>query len=423
MFAVLGNRNYAFLWLGGLISNIGDWVLRGALPFFVYAQTHSTLATGLAFIAGAFPWVILSSVAGVFTDRWSRKFTMIVADISRGFLVLLLLLVVLFPTLFWLVYVISFLEACITQFFNPAAIALIPHIVDKERLQEANSFSALGGSVSRLIGPLLGGVLLGVLGLSSTVIADSISYFFSALMILLVLIPSNAANITGEQVETTRPNAASKWIAYWHDWLEGLSFVVKDRFITILFLVIAVASLADGIINPLFVVFPAAILHLGSAQYGEILTALGIGSILGSILIGRIAKNIPALRFIWTGLLGKGIAYLLIFNNRSFPLVLALFIVSGVPTMGWQISIQTLLQTQVEDRLRGRVFGAYVTTLSLLLLIGTAIGSTLATPFGTILVLNIGSGFFILGAIIALLLLKKPVETAHQQSVVVETEV
>jgi len=241
-------------------------------------------------------------------------------------------------------------------------------------------------------------------------------------MILLVLVPSNSANITREQVETTRPNAASKWIAYWHDWLEGLSFVVKDRFITILFLVIAVASLADGIINPLLVVFPAAILRLGSAQYGEILTALGIGSILGSILIGRLAKNMPTLQFIWTGLLGKGIAYLLIFNNHSFPLILALFIISGVPTMGWQISIQTLLQTQVEDRLRGRVFGAYVTTLSLLLLIGTAIGSTLATPFGTILVLNIGCSFFILGAIIALLLLKRPMGTAQQQSVIVETE-
>ncbi len=118
MLVVIRNRNFALLWIGGLVSTIGDWVLRGALPFYVYVRTGSALATGLAFIASALPWIVLSSVAGVFVDRWDRKLTMIMADLTRGVLLLLLLLVVYVPDLFWLVYFVSFIEACITQFFR-----------------------------------------------------------------------------------------------------------------------------------------------------------------------------------------------------------------------------------------------------------------------------------------------------------------
>jgi|SRR5712692_334983 len=118
MLVVIRNRNFALLWIGGLVSTIGDWVLRGVLPFYVYVRTGSALATGLAFIASALPWIVLSSVAGVFVDRWDRKLTMIMADLTRGVLLLLLLLVAYVPDLFWLVYFVSFIEACITQFFR-----------------------------------------------------------------------------------------------------------------------------------------------------------------------------------------------------------------------------------------------------------------------------------------------------------------
>jgi MFS family permease len=412
MLSVLCNRNYALLWIAGLISNLGDWVLIGALPFYVYARTGSPLATGLTFIASAVPWVVLSSVAGVFVDRWDRKRTMIIADLTRAGLILLLLLVVYVHSLFWLVYVVSFVEACITQFFNPASIALIPQIVGQEHLQQANSLNSLSSSTSRLLGPLLGGVLLGMLGLSSTVIADSISYFCSAAMIALILVPSDLSR----EKPVVQSRAATRWISYWRDWLAGLSSVKQERTITVLFLVVALAALADGIINALFVVHPAAILHLGPSQYGEMLTALGIGSIIGSLLSGRFARIMSSARFVMLGLLGKGFIYLLAFNTRSFPVILILFILSGIPTVGWQVGTQTLLQTNVQDRLRGRVLGAYVATLSLLLLVGTGIGSVLGAPLGIVLVLDIGCSLFIVAGTVALLISRASIATKQPPS-------
>lgn len=110
------------------------------------------------------------------------------------------------------------------------------------------------------------------------------------------------------------------WIGglnYWRDWLEGLVTVKENSPLRVLFLVIAVAALADGVINALFVIFPAAALHLGSTQYGEMLTALGVGSLTGSFLVGLFAQKISPARVIWGGLLGKGLTYLLVSSDSA----------------------------------------------------------------------------------------------------------
>src|SRR5712692_1752341 len=159
MFNVLRQRNFALLWFGQLISLIGDWVLFIALPFYVYELTGSTLATGVMFIAQLLPRLLLGSVAGVFVDRWDRKRIMIIADVLRGF-VLLLLLVVRSPEWLWAVYLVAFVQSAIGQFFIPAKSAIIPLLVGEQDLIEANSLNAVSDSLTRPIGPALGGVLM-----------------------------------------------------------------------------------------------------------------------------------------------------------------------------------------------------------------------------------------------------------------------
>jgi len=130
---------------------------------------------------------------------------------------------------------------------------------------------------------------------------------------------------------------------------------------------------------------------------------LWIGGLISSlgdwVLMG---KKIPPARVIWGGLFGKGLTYLLVFNSRSFPLVLLIFILSGTPAIGWQISAQTLIQTTAEERLRGRVFGAYGAILSLFLLLGTGLGSVLAVSLQIVPVLDIGCALLLIAGIVAL---------------------
>src|SRR3954470_24713059 len=106
MLAVLRRRNFAMLWLGQLVSQIGDMVLIIALPFYVYQLTGSLFQTGLMYIVETLPRILLGSLAGVFVDRWDRRWTMIASDLGRAG-VLLLLLLVRDPSSLWLVYAVA----------------------------------------------------------------------------------------------------------------------------------------------------------------------------------------------------------------------------------------------------------------------------------------------------------------------------
>ncbi len=138
MFTILRRRNFALLWSGQLISRIGDWVLFLALPYYTYQLTGSVLATGAMYLASTLPGVLLGSVAGVFVDRWSRKRTMIVMDMSRVIL-LLLLLAVRSRDWIWLVYLVNMLASTCSLFFTPAKNALLPSLVDKQELLTTNA--------------------------------------------------------------------------------------------------------------------------------------------------------------------------------------------------------------------------------------------------------------------------------------------
>jgi MFS family permease len=137
MLTTLRQRNFGLLWLGGLISMLGDWALLTALPFFIYERTGSALAASGMLIAYVAPGLLFGSLAGVFVDRWDRRRTLIAANLLRAPLLLLLLLV-RSPDWFWLVYVVAFAEATIGQFFTPAENALLPLLVGEERLMTAN---------------------------------------------------------------------------------------------------------------------------------------------------------------------------------------------------------------------------------------------------------------------------------------------
>src|SRR5436309_600162 len=212
-----------------------------ALPFFVYDLTRSTLATGGMFIALTVPRLLLGSVAGVFVDRWDRRRTMIAADVSRAAIMLPLLLV-RSPERVWIVYLVAFLEAAIAQFFLPAKSAIIPRLVGEEDLLPANSLNSLSDSLTRLVGPALGGALFGLLGLASVVYLDSLSFLVSGLAIALIAVPP-------APVPAASParSAASPWAAVWREWLDGLRLVRRDRLIAALFAIMATVMIGEGI--------------------------------------------------------------------------------------------------------------------------------------------------------------------------------
>ena len=138
MLAVLRERDFVLLWLAGLVSIAGDLAFVIALPLHVYRLTDSTLATAATFAASSLPGVLFGSVAGVFVDRWDRKRTMIVADLLRAVMLLPLLLA---PDQLGMIYTIAIIQGAVGLFFSPAESALLPKLVEKERLVTANALN------------------------------------------------------------------------------------------------------------------------------------------------------------------------------------------------------------------------------------------------------------------------------------------
>jgi predicted MFS family arabinose efflux permease len=149
------------------------------------------------FLVEVIPPILLGSVAGVFVDRWDRRWTMIGANVVRG-LLLLPLLIFSSAEQIWIVYAVAFLESVVNLFFGPANNALLPQLVKEDELVTANSLDALGENVARIIGPAIGGALLAAVGLGAVAITDVASYLIGGVLIFFIQAPQEAREASND---------------------------------------------------------------------------------------------------------------------------------------------------------------------------------------------------------------------------------
>jgi MFS family permease len=407
MLTTLRQRNFSLLWSAGLISMIGDWMLFIALPIYVYKLTGSALATSTMFIAEMIPSLLLGSVAGVFVDRWNRKRIMVITNLLLA-LGLLPLILVHSTAWLWVVYVVAFLESILTQFFTPAESALLPLLVSEEHLGPANSLDSLNKNIARLVGPPLGGIIAGLLGLPGITLMDAATFLIAGGMIALIVVKSGQTQEESEIVSTA-VGRQHPIVTVWREWLEGLRLVKRERLVSIMFVLFAVTSLGEGVFGVLFVVFVYKILHGGALQLGWLMGAQAVGGLAGSVLVGYVFKFLSPSRLIGISAVLFGLIDLVIFNYPAFfpgfALAVILFVLVGIPGAGTMTSSYTLLQMAVADEYRGRIFGAIGTTGALFMLSGTILAGFLGDHVGVVTVLNTQGVVYVLAGVFALVTL------------------
>ncbi|MFZ0545650.1 MAG: MFS transporter [Candidatus Promineifilaceae bacterium] len=409
MIETLKNKNFALLWTGGLISMIGNWILIAAMPFHIYSLTGSALATSGFLIAYLVPGILFGSVAGVFVDRWDRKRTMFVTSLAQAAIVLLLVFVQSAEWV-WLVYLAGFIESSLGQFFSPAENALLPRLVGEEHLVSANSLNAMNDNLGRVIGPAVGGALLGVVGFSSVIVADSVSYLIAAVLISLVVSPTrktaDAEPTQTAESEDTAPGGQLRQL--WEEWLGGMKLVRHNRVLSAVFLVIGVGLFGDAIISALLVPFVQDVVGVGALEFGWMMTARGLGGIIGGLLLAQIGGRISPRKMLTIGMLSGGVLLLIIVNFPFYWVALVGLLLAGLPVVAWMVSIQTLLQSATDEAYLGRIFGAFGTTTTLLMLIGSLIGGGMGDLINVSLLLSGASLCYVAGGIIAVFLLVRP---------------
>ena len=405
MIRVLRQRDFSLLWFAGLISLIGDMMLTIALPVAVYELTGSALATGGLLIARAVPTLLLGSVAGVFVDRWDRKLTMVIANLVRAPILLLLLLVDSSDRL-WLVYVVAFLTSVFSRFFRPAENALLPLLVARDDLIPANSLNSLNNNLSLLLGPALGGVIAARFGLSGVALADAASFLVAGVMILAIVTPARAERSAEPAAEGMR----HAWARVWHEWLDGLRVIRGNPTLRIVFGVIAIGSIGEGVFGTAIWIFIDETLNGGPREAGWILSAQAVGGLIGAVVIGARARRVGAIRLMAWGAIGLGTIDLMTFNYPAVIsgiwLAMILMAIVGVPASAFGAGYTTAIQSETEDAYRGRVFGALDATAALLAMVGAVIAGVATARLGPVLILSLDSLAYVAAGVIALRILR-----------------
>jgi MFS family permease len=408
MLATLRRRDFALVWLAGLISMMGDWVLYIALPIYVYQLTGSALATSAMFAAEMVPALFVGSVAGVFVDRWDRKRTMVAANLLLT-IGLLPLLLVHSDDRVWVVYLVSFFESVVAQFFSPAENALLPTLAGKEHLVAANALNALNNNLARLVGPALGGVVAAWFGLVGVTLVDALTFLLAAALVILVTASGKVERVGLEQ---TAEAAERAWIGVWREWLAGLRLVRRERLVAALIAMSAIGSLGEGVMGVIFVVWVKEVLGGGAQELGWLMSAQAVGGLLGGLAIGMLSRHLSTLRLVTLGPITFALGDIALF---TYPLVLSglwpgllLIALVGLPAAASGASRTTLMQSGVRDEYRGRVFGAVGTTQSLLRLVGLLIAGALGGRVSPILLLDLfQGGSYLLVGLVALLTLSR----------------
>jgi MFS family permease len=361
----LWNLNFALLWQGHFVSAIGDVVYEIALGFWILAMTGSTALMGTLMAASTIPRVLLAPFAGVVVDRINRKWLIVGMDAIRGIAVTLVAVAAMTGHAeVWMVFAAGIITGLCAAFFNPAIGSVIPDIVHREKIVQANSFFSMIRAGSGILGNSIGGVLYAVLGAPLMFLVNGISYLFSSGTEVFIRVP-----------QTHKDREKKHFFA---DMKEGFSFVWHTTGLRFLMLAAGVmnflASIAIILMIPLF----QQTEWLGPARYGVTMAVFTTAMIAGMITTASI-KIAPERRLLYFGvsmvLFVVPVVFLPFFG--VFWPMLVCIAVAGYFNSIVNVLLSSVIQLGVPAELRGKVFGLMETLTQGLTPIGMAIGGVL----------------------------------------------
>src|SRR5229473_2096030 len=392
-----GNRSFRFLWLGQVVSQMGDWFDTIAVYTITLRLTGSSRSVALIMVARFLPSVVMGPLSGVVADRFSRRTIMITADLLRALVVLGFLLVRRSDQM-WLVYVLTVMQLAFSAFFEPAKTAAIPSIASDRELLSANAIASVTWSVMLTLGAAIGGFVAGWFGTDAAFVLDSLTFVASALLIASVRFPKRPPR---EKAKLTIGKALGIT-----DTLVGARYV-KHRSRVLAYLMVKPAwGLGGGILTLLAVfgerVFPVA--GKTATGIGVLFTARGIGTAVGPIVARRWAGETPKQmqNAIGIAFLIGGVFYIAFGVSRSFTLALLFLAIAHCGGSILWVFSTVLLQREVEDKFRGRVFAAELALLTFTMAASNYLVGELMDRFGfspRVVTAGVGTFFMLPGLI------------------------
>lgn len=373
--AALRHRNYRIFWIGVVVSVIGWQVQYLGVGWLVYRLTGSPLYLGLVGLFTAVPTIALTMFGGVLADRMNRLRLLKITQGAAGVSAFVLATLTATDTVqVWHVLLLAAVNGTVQAFDTPARQALLPHLVERADLMNAVALSSVAWQVSRVFGPAIAGLLIAAFGEAMCFYATAFGY--------AVMVAALGWIKVSAEVAPARQNV-------WRNMADGLGFVVRTPLFAVIIGLTFMDSIFGASYTTLMPVFARDILEAGAEGYGVLLTAAGVGAIVGTFGIatwgGRVARG----RLLLFGPILFGSLLVAFAASRVFGVSMAIIGAMGLANSLYMVTAQTVLQAEVPDALRGRVMGIYGLTWSLTPL-GGMVSGTLATVAGAPLAAGLG---------------------------------
>jgi MFS family permease len=368
-FAALRHRNFALLWSGVIVSNIGTWMQNVTMSWLVLQLTDSPLWLGLLGLSFAIPMVTLPLVGGAVVDRVHRVRLLYVTQTGQMLLAFALAILTWLDLIaVWQILLASFLGATLLAFDNPARQTLVFDLVPHEDLLNALSLNAATYTGAALVGPALAGMLLVPFGPAALFFINGVSF----LAVLFALAAMRGVRSHGSAVAAPLGRAMRA----------GLSYVWKTRYVLGLLGLSAMAAIFGRSYQVLLPVFARDIWHTGAAGYGLLLSAAGAGALVGALGLAAFSRGRHQGRAMVLSGFAFSLTLILFALSPLFLVALLLLFGAGVMATVFTTLISTQLQIITPNDLRGRVMSMYAITLIGLPSLGALAIAVLAEQLG-----------------------------------------
>lgn len=392
-------RNYRLFFVGQSLSIIGNWIQQIAMAWLVYRLTGSAWLLGVTGFAGQIAILIFAPFGGLWADRFDRYKLLLVTQILSAVPPLLLAILAYTGLIaVWHIIVMALFLGIVNAIDTPIRLTFTTEMVTaKEDLPSAIAMNALMQNAGRMIGPTVAGLLLTVSTEAFCFVINTLSKVIIVAMVLaMTLAPYQRKNITASPWQQLTEGARYAWNMLPVRWL--LPMVA-----TISFMVTPYQTLMP--------IFAAEVYGGGADMLGFLIGAAGCGGVVGMLALASRRDVRGLTRWITAASLAAGLGVLVFALSPWLPLSLAALAVTGFGVVVNGMSVSTMIQTIVEDRMRGRIMSIFSMAFLGMYPLGSLAGGALATHIGAPSTLAIGGGLCTIAAL--LLWRRMPALRAH----------
>ncbi|MGE5391024.1 MAG: MFS transporter [Deltaproteobacteria bacterium] len=394
------HKNYRLYWLGQLLSLVGTWMQNMAQGWLVLTLTNSAFAVGVVNAAQFTPILLLSLYAGVVADRCNKKRLLLITQTSMLLLTGIMGVLTLTGTVaYWQIVLLASLLGLANTFDVPARQSFVVEMVGKEDLPNAIAQNSLIFNLARIIGPALAGLIIAHFGAGMCFVINSFS-FMAVLTSLVLIRPLSLGQI--------KPDIGHPW----QNIREGLDYTRKTPIVAYCITLMAGLSLFAINFSVLIPVLARNTFHQNAVGYGYLMTATGIGALCGALSMAALSDLTSRKRILKIAAFGLCFFQILLgFDQHYFDLALPLLFLIGLSMVLFATSVNTTLQLNVPDHLRGRIMSLYNLVFAGVTPFGALLSGAISHRLGAGMAFSIGA---VLG-LVCLLFVNRTIMTDRSQ--------